>query len=46
MGEIREFNLDEVSIRSVCVVVLRHIWVILLAAADPWVAGSGAETPL
>ncbi|HIY19941.1 MAG TPA: polysaccharide biosynthesis tyrosine autokinase [Candidatus Blautia avistercoris] len=43
MGEIREFNLDEVSIRSVCVDVLRHIWVILLAAAAAWFAVTGTE---
>lgn len=43
MEEIKEFNLDEISIRSVCMDVLKNFWVILLAAAAAWLAVTGAQ---
>lgn len=43
MKETRELNLDEISIRSIVVDVLKNIWVILLAALAAWFAVTGAR---
>ncbi len=43
MEETREWNLDEISPRSVCVDILKNIWFVLLAAAAAWFAVTGAQ---
>ena len=37
MGDTKEFNLDEISLRSVCVDVVKNLWVIMLPL---WLPGS------
>ncbi|MGI6007523.1 MAG: polysaccharide biosynthesis tyrosine autokinase [Ruminococcus sp.] len=43
MGEMREFNLDEISLFSIIRDVIKNIWVILLAAVTAWFAVTGVE---
>lgn len=43
MEEMREFRLDEISIRSIAVDLLKNAWVILLAALAAWFAVAGVE---
>ena len=43
MGDTKEFNLDEISLRSVCVDVVKNLWVIVLAAVAAWFAVTGVE---
>lgn len=43
MEETREFHLDEISVRSICIDVLKNIWLIVLSAAAAWFAVTGAE---
>lgn len=43
MEEMREIRLDEISIRSIAVDLLRNVWVIVLAALAAWFAVSGAD---
>ena len=35
------FNLDEISIRGLCLDLLRSLWMIILTAASVWLAVSG-----
>lgn len=43
MNESREFNFDEISIRSICIDILRNILVIVMAAAAAWLSVSGVQ---
>ena len=43
MGEMKEFNLDEISLFSIIRDLFRNIWVIFLAALTAWFAVSGVE---
>ena len=43
MENVREFNMDEVSLRSIAADVLKNFWVIILAVAAAWLAVSGAQ---
>ena len=43
MGEMKEFNLDEISLFSILRDVVKNIWVILLAAVTAWFAVTGVE---
>lgn len=43
MEEKREIRLDEISIRSIAVDLLRNVWVIVLAALAAWFAVTGAD---
>ena len=43
MEEMREFRLDEISIRSIAVDLLKNAWVIFLAALAAWFAVAGVE---
>lgn len=43
MEEKREIRLDEISIRSIAVDLLKNAWVIVLAALTAWFAVAGAD---
>ena len=43
MGEMKEFNLDEISLFSILRDVVKIYWVILLAAVTAWFAVTGVE---
>ena len=43
MENVREFNMDEVSLRSIAADVLKNFWVIILAVAAAWLAVGGAQ---
>lgn len=43
MGEMKEFNLDEISIYSIVRDLCRNFWVIILAMATAWFAVCGVE---
>ena len=42
MDEMREFNLDEVSLFCVVRDILKNFWVLILAAATAYLAVNGA----
>ena len=43
MENVREFNMDEISLRSIAADVLKNFWVIILAVAAAWLAVGGAQ---